>query len=603
VQENRSIFRHLPSVQDPQIYNRMLDLGSRYLDEEWDFRFLDLGDQVSVFWLSLVPTGSADQRWWEGSRTLLATMTFKVDLEDTMRLCIDSCFWPPSSHLAFSNSSAQTYIPQHFLPVCDTVGISIPIPPYFTDCADDQSHHVNGHYSTDDFTAQDDPPFDDIVSVTAAFVGTGVANVTVVLDKKNDVVHGHVEYDVTDHCQAGGTVTLTATDAGGGQGYCEFDISLFNDPPYVSAPDSLQALALLDTVTFQVTAADADADPLDPIELAGFWFEQDSLQPPTNPPSFDGGNPGVFLWAPQPSDTGAWICSFSAVDTCGEMGAAQTVILVELPPPPVVDCPEDQTYDANGYYYSYFQAASEIGTIEEIWCGFVGDGVENVWFDGSGLGTPDFEGAVEYDVTDYCQAGGTVTVIVADDLGYADTCTFNIILDNDPPAFELPDTFLALVPSGTMGMPVSVSDPEGEPIESIQLEGFWFEEDSLQAPTNSPSFDGQNPGEFLWEPVEADLGSWIALFSAQDVCGEAQTEDVVIRVGTVWCGDVNDDGKIDLGDGVFLIGYLYKDAVGPNPLCKGDATCDGVVDVGDVVHLLNYLFRVGLVPCFDCCVE
>ena len=91
------------------------------------------------------------------------------------------------------------------------------------------------------------------------------------------------------------------------------------------------------------------------------------------------------------------------------------------------------------------------------------------------------------------------------------------------------------------------------------------------------------------------------MVSATDVCGAADVERVTIRVGFAFCGEANGDGILDLGDLVFLVGFLYKGGQPPDPLCKGDATCDGVVDIGDVVSLINYLFRGGSPPCFDCC--
>lgn len=112
----RSIFRHLPDMDNPEEHNRMLDIVAMNPVGVWDFLSLDLGDEVSHFWLTTVALGSMDQLWWEGSRVLLATMTFGV--EDTTTVCIDSCFWPPSNHLAFCNSLAQTYIPRHNLPYC-----------------------------------------------------------------------------------------------------------------------------------------------------------------------------------------------------------------------------------------------------------------------------------------------------------------------------------------------------------------------------------------------------------------------------------------------------------------------------------------------------
>ena len=61
-------------------------------------------------------------------------------------------------------------------------------------------------------------------------------------------------------------------------------------------------------------------------------------------------------------------------------------------------------------------------------------------------------------------------------------------------------------------------------------------------------------------------------------------------------GGINGDCQIDVGDVIFLIGYLYKNAHPPEPLESGDANCDGVVDIGDVIYLINYLFKGGPAP-------
>ncbi|MGB7062488.1 MAG: dockerin type I domain-containing protein [Candidatus Zixiibacteriota bacterium] len=92
----RSIFRHLVEGDDTIYHNRMAVMASDWSGREWDSHILDL-DGTSLFRLSMSPTGTPDQLWWEGSRVLLATMTFK--LEDSMRVCIDTCFWPPSCGL------------------------------------------------------------------------------------------------------------------------------------------------------------------------------------------------------------------------------------------------------------------------------------------------------------------------------------------------------------------------------------------------------------------------------------------------------------------------------------------------------------------------
>jgi hypothetical protein len=63
------------------------------------------------------------------------------------------------------------------------------------------------------------------------------------------------------------------------------------------------------------------------------------------------------------------------------------------------------------------------------------------------------------------------------------------------------------------------------------------------------------------------------------------------------CGDVQDDGVVNVGDVVYLVSYLYKG--GPAPVCpsaRGDVQDDGVINVGDVVYLVSYLYKGGAEP-------
>jgi hypothetical protein len=66
----------------------------------------------------------------------------------------------------------------------------------------------------------------------------------------------------------------------------------------------------------------------------------------------------------------------------------------------------------------------------------------------------------------------------------------------------------------------------------------------------------------------------------------------------LWRGDVNTDGIIDLGDIVYLVGYLYRGGPAPDPLTVGDCNCDQTIELGDPVFLINYLFEDGPPP--DC---
>ena len=115
---DRSIFRHFIQGEDTLIHNWMMDQSQRILGLEWAFRALNL-DGDSHYWLSLVPTSSTNQLFWEGSRVLLATMNFK--LEDSTTLCVDTCFWPAGHPLVFCRSDAVTYVPRHNLPYCASI--------------------------------------------------------------------------------------------------------------------------------------------------------------------------------------------------------------------------------------------------------------------------------------------------------------------------------------------------------------------------------------------------------------------------------------------------------------------------------------------------
>ena len=327
---HRSIFRHLDCGGDV-ITNWMMALSERLDDSQWDTIILDLvgeGEQTQVFWLCMFPTGSADQRFWEGSRVLLATMTFR--LEDTTTICIDSCFWPPNSRLGFTRSDAASYVPRHRMPICGLISY-YGMPPYFLVCPGNQVHGTNGTGFSSSFVVTDADGI--VVHVEAGFSGSGVTNVHLVytVPPPAAVVEGYVEYEVSDHCQPGGSITLTGWDDQGQPWDCDFEVTLVNDPPYFSLPSSWTALAGYTMILKVPAAADQNGDSVSAVELDAFWFEPDSLQAPTNPRTYNPGDPGFFTWVPEEADTGTWISSFSATDACGALASRQAAILVGMP--------------------------------------------------------------------------------------------------------------------------------------------------------------------------------------------------------------------------------------------------------------------------------
>lgn len=116
----RSVFRHMVNGSDTLYHNRMALLAADFSGRDWDTFIMELSTDPPYFRAVIVPTGAADQRWWEGDRVLLYTPTFRI--EDTMHVCMDSAFWPPSSQLTFSRSDGVLYIPRHNLPHCFWIG-------------------------------------------------------------------------------------------------------------------------------------------------------------------------------------------------------------------------------------------------------------------------------------------------------------------------------------------------------------------------------------------------------------------------------------------------------------------------------------------------
>ena len=60
-------------------------------------------------------------------------------------------------------------------------------------------------------------------------------------------------------------------------------------------------------------------------------------------------------------------------------------------------------------------------------------------------------------------------------------------------------------------------------------------------------------------------------------------------------GNANNDGNVDLGDGILILGYLFSGDAIP---CLDAADCDdnGQVDITDAIYLFTYQFAGGAAP-------
>ena len=83
--------------------------------------------------------------------------------------------------------------------------------------------------------------------------------------------------------------------------------------------------------------------------------------------------------------------------------------------------------------------------------------------------------------------------------------------------------------------------------------------------------------------------------------GQSLGNEMTLSVAT---GDINGDGAVDVGDGIFVLDYLFA---GGASTCRdaSDANGDGAVDIGDAIFVLTYLFSGGVEPAppFPACGE
>lgn len=61
-------------------------------------------------------------------------------------------------------------------------------------------------------------------------------------------------------------------------------------------------------------------------------------------------------------------------------------------------------------------------------------------------------------------------------------------------------------------------------------------------------------------------------------------------------GDINDDGVVDIGDGVFLLNELFHGGVAGTCTAAKDTNRDGVINLTDVLFLFDALFLDGPLP-------
>ncbi len=81
--------------------------------------------------------------------------------------------------------------------------------------------------------------------------------------------------------------------------------------------------------------------------------------------------------------------------------------------------------------------------------------------------------------------------------------------------------------------------------------------------------------------------------SVTSLDAEVEPEKVTFRRG-----DTNDDGRVNITDGVFVLNFLFTNIVDKVPCPESsDANDDGDINITDGLFILNHLFAVdGIAP-------
>lgn len=301
-----------------------------------------------------------------------------------------------------------------------------------------------------------------------------------------------------------------------------------------------------------------------------------------------GDGSATFDWTPSFDQAGIYPVTFIAVDDSAAADSEVVEItVVNVNRPPVIDPINDYTVPEGDTIIIPVSATDPDGGIPVLTVSVLPsnatftdhlDGTGEIFF------APDYEQAGIYALSIYASDG-----IVTDSV----SLTITVANTNRPPVLDPVGPHSGAVDSALV-ITVSAHDADGTVPSLIA--------DSLPAGASfTDHADGT--GTFSWIPTLDQVGQHQVLFTASD--GEDSDHELVaievVETQVYTCGDANGDGDVNVGDGVFIINYVFKGGPAPNPLCVADPNNDGAPNVGDAVYIINYVFKNGPAPIEPCC--
>jgi hypothetical protein len=126
----------------------------------------------------------------------------------------------------------------------------------------------------------------------------------------------------------------------------------------------------------------------------------------------------------------------------------------------------------------------------------------------------------------------------------------------------------------------------------------WVIDTTVEPPETLSCLNYERQSTPPWDSIEVRLDSTAFL----------DTTRIKIYDGTLiieqgfHCGDINNDGTFaNILDLNFLVNYIFRGGVAPNPLCSGDLNCDNSCsNILDLNTLINFIFRGGPNVCLEC---
>jgi len=332
------------------------------------------------------------------------------------------------------------------------------------------------------------------------------------------------------------------------------------------------------TLRFRVHATDVDSDSL--------VFTAAPL--PRNTVFVDSGNgAGSFTFTPDYFQAGVYSIYISVSDLNSSDMEMVPITVTNVAQPPILDSIRSKSVMEGDSLKFRIHAIDSDGDHITL---SVRDNPGNSTLIDSGNGS----GLFRFYPT-YLQDGVYILIFKATDAtGKADSERVVLYVGdagNQPPVLvSLSDTIIRVV-GKTDTLHIYATDPDGP---TIILS-------ALGLPAHSAFADsGNGEGLFTFTPDSTQKDSiYYVNFIASDGF-LADSEMVKMHVIFYVPGDANGDKQLNLGDIVYLINYLYKNDVPPNPMNSGDPNGDCKIDLGDIVYLINYLYKAGDPPVYGC---